>query len=226
VSFHSLLAVLSFGFVLGLRHATDSDHVVAVTTIVSKGRSVRAAATIGAVWGIGHTLTILIVGGAIVLFRVAVPPRVGLGLELTVALMLIALGLFNLRGNEPHTHAPPAAAGTPNGRRALARSLFVGVVHGLAGSAAVALLVLSTITDPRWALVYIVLFGAGTVAGMMLLTSAIAVPFAVAATRFTRFNARLIQLTAVASLLFGGFIAYRVGVVDGLFTASPHWTPE
>lgn len=92
----SLLSILFLGFFLGMRHATDADHVVAVTTIVARERSLRAAAPIGAVWGLGHTVTILLVGGGIIVFGVVIPPRVGLTMELSVALMLILLGGLNL----------------------------------------------------------------------------------------------------------------------------------
>ena len=223
----SFLAILSLGFALGMRHATDSDHVVAVTTIVSRERSIRFAGVVGAVWGIGHTVTILLVGGAIILFHVTIPPRLGLSMEFAVALMLVVLGAANLaaRGGAAHLHQDeprPRRGGAP----ALLRSLFVGVVHGLGGSAAVALLVLTTIQEPRWAVLYLLLFGAGTIAGMMLLTSMIAVPFAVAADRFARVNRRMVQLTALASILLGLFIAYRIGFQDALFSTSPHWTPE
>src|SRR5436305_6595931 len=97
----SLFAILALGFVLGIRHATDPDHVVAVTTIVAGQRSVRGAALIGAAWGLGHTLTILLVGSGIIIFKWVIPPRVGLGMELSVAIMLIVLGLANLAGTVP-----------------------------------------------------------------------------------------------------------------------------
>ena len=103
-----LLSVLLLGFFLGMRHATDADHVIAVTTIVSRQRSVRAAAWTGALWGLGHTLTILAVGGAIVLFGLVIPPRVGLGMEFSVALMLILLGILTLTGVTGRLHEAPA----------------------------------------------------------------------------------------------------------------------
>ena len=94
----SSISILLLGFLLGMRHATDADHVVAVTTIVSEEGSVRRASGIGALWGIGHSITVLLVGGAIIAFRLAIPPRLGLALEFSVALMLIALGLITLAG--------------------------------------------------------------------------------------------------------------------------------
>src|SRR6202140_4965709 len=93
-----LLSIIALGFVLGMRHATDPDHVIAVTTIVSRQRSIRHAALMGALWGLGHTITILIVGSAIILFGLVIPPRVGLTMEMSVGLMLILLGILNLSG--------------------------------------------------------------------------------------------------------------------------------
>jgi high-affinity nickel-transport protein len=211
------LSLLALGFVLGMRHATDPDHVVAVTTIVSHQRSALRAAGIGALWGAGHTATIVLVGGTILLFRLAVPPRLGLAMEFAVAVMLVLLGVRTLR----------AVSG---GRRAAGlspvRPILVGFVHGLAGSAFVAMLVLTAIPSPVVGIVYLLVFGVGTVAGMTLVTAAIAIPSAYAATRVIGAQ-RYVQLAAgVASVCFGLFLAHRVGVVDGLFAATPHWTPQ
>ena len=93
----ALLSILALGFFLGMRHATDSDHVIAVSTIVSRERDVRHAAIIGMFWGVGHSITLLVVGGAIIVFGLVIPQRLGLSLEFCVALMLIVLGAFNLR---------------------------------------------------------------------------------------------------------------------------------
>src|SRR5204863_8366756 len=92
------LSIIALGFFLGMRHATDADHVVAVTTIVSRERTIRSSALIGILWGLGHTITIFIVGSLIILFGVVIPPRLGLTMELSVGLMLILLGILNLSG--------------------------------------------------------------------------------------------------------------------------------
>ena len=231
----ALLSILALGFFLGMRHATDSDHVIAVSTIVSRERDVRHAAIIGMFWGVGHSITLLVVGGAIVVFGLVVPQRLGLSLEFCVALMLIILGAFNLRialrsvrarsmftehehhehphlhgdyihshphGHAPETHGhseesmPPARLDRRFGRSRTYRALrptIIGVVHGLAGSAAIALLVLPIIREPLWALMYLSIFGAGTIAGMMLITTAIAVPFSCSA-RFEFLHRHLAQL--------------------------------
>jgi len=264
---NGLLAVTVLGFFLGMRHATDPDHVIAVSTIVSRHRTTGGAAAIGALWGVGHTLTIMVVGAGIILLGWVIPARVGLSLELSVGVMLIVLGLMNLsgvlqritesltpgaklhahphphgdyvhthvHGHEPevHTHGPEQ---TPLGRLdrrlgglgvyQLVRPLVVGVVHGLAGSAAVALLVLTTIGNTQWAILYLLVFGLGTIAGMMLITAAIAWPFAYGGRRFARLHTGLRVASGVISLAVGLVLAYRIGVVDGLFGAEPRWTPR
>lgn len=210
----SLATILAIGLLLGMRHATDPDHVVAVTTIVSRQRSLRGSMAVGALWGIGHTTTILLVGGAIILFKLAIPPRLGLAMELVVAVMLIVLGIANLLGR------------TPLRVDSAARPLVVGFIHGLAGSAAVALLVLTAIPDARWAAAYLLVFGAGTVAGMTAITVALSLPSLWATSRFDRAHRWLRLASGVASLAFGLFLAHRIGFVDGLFTGSVHWTPR
>jgi high-affinity nickel permease len=247
----SLLAILALGFFLGMRHATDSDHVLAMTTIVSREKSIRAASLVGALWGVGHTLTILLVGGAIVLFGIVFPPRVGLTMELSVAVMLVVLGAMNVAGfrremkklqhepagttphrdddgqvHEPHIHWPFGIITRVGGYSAALRSVFVGTVHGLAGSAAVALLVLTTIRDSRWALLYLFLFGIGTIAGMMLITSALAVPLLHTARRFPNWKRHIGWVTGLLSVGFGLLLCYQIGFVDGLFGPSPHWDPQ
>jgi high-affinity nickel permease len=267
----TLLAIIALGFFLGMRHATDPDHVIAVSTIVTRERSVRQAALIGILWGLGHTITIVLVGAVIILFSVVIPPRLGLTMELSVGLMLVVLGVMNLSGftrwitetltpsggqgvlvhSHPHFHGDyvhshahghtPEAHGhregeTPQGwldktfgRLGLYQSLrplIVGLVHGLAGSAAVALLVLTTIRNPLWATAYLCVFGVGTIAGMMLITAAIAMPLAFAGNRFGRMNRAFAIGSGLVSLGFGLFLVYEIGFVEGLFTAHPHWTPR
>ena len=267
----SFLAVIVLGFFLGMRHATDPDHVIAVTTILSRQRSITGAAVIGALWGVGHTLTILVVGAGIVLLGWVIPPRVGLSLELSVGVMLVLLGVMNLSGvlqrvteavtppgPEPgqvhahahahgdyihthvHGHQPEAHPHRPDrtplarldrllgalGLYQVLRPLIVGMVHGLAGSAAVALLVLTTIGNSAWAVVYLLVFGVGTIAGMMLITAGLAWPLRAATTRFAGLPRRLRLASGVISLVAGLAIAYQIGVVDGLFGTDPRWTPK
>jgi high-affinity nickel permease len=266
-----LLSIIALGFFLGMRHATDPDHVIAVTTIVARYKKVGHAALIGAFWGLGHTITILAVGTGIILFGWVIPTRIGLSMEFSVGLMLILLGLLNLTGmlqwitrtvspaggisasvhshphthgdyihTHPHQHNSEAHTHLPSqtplgwfdrhfGRLGLyqvVRPLVVGLVHGLAGSAAVALLVLTTIRNAKWAVVYLLVFGVGTMAGMMLITGALVLPFAFADRHFSRLNRGLRIASGLISVAFGLFVVYQIGFVNGLFTSHPQWSPR
>ncbi len=267
IGFFSILAV---GFFLGMRHATDPDHVIAVTTIVSNQRNRMRAALIGAFWGVGHTLTIFLVGAGIILFNLVIPVRVGLSMELSVAVMLIILGLWNVAGflrtvpaasmpdheaekvihSHPHSHgdyvhnhahahqhenhpdsehAPLDWMDRAFGKVSLyqyLRPLVVGIVHGLAGSAAVALLVLTTIRNVHWAVAYLLVFGVGTIAGMMLITMSIASAFTMMGRGRQKFSRRLALASGLLSLGFGLFVAYQICFVNGLFTTHAQWTPR
>src|SRR5262245_24262106 len=168
------LALLGLGLVLGLRHAADPDHVVAVTAITARTRRLAPAAWLGMAWGIGHTTTLFLVGSLIILFNLVVPPRVGLLFEFAVAMALVVVGLISLRGAER------SGLEGADVRLPATRAFGVGLVHGLAGSAAVALLVLATVHEPRWACGYLLVFGAGTLIGMMLITTSVSAPIGLA----------------------------------------------
>lgn len=269
------LAIALLGLILGMRHATDPDHVIAVTTILSREHRLAAAARIGVIWGLGHTLTVLLMGAAIIVFKIAIPARLGLAMEFAVAVVLIMLGVgaaaslirkaaTRMRGSSSegeglvvhaHAHAhggavhlhshvhvgahentddamhhdhripadrlPPLAA-----RRPLLRSFAVGLVHGLAGSAAIALLVLSAIPQPLWATLYLAIFCAGTIVGMGLITTAIATPFMVVSRRASWIHQGLVTGSGLLSFGFGLFLAYQIGIVDHLFSAAPIWIPQ
>jgi high-affinity nickel-transport protein len=267
----TLLSIIAIGFFLGMRHATDPDHVIAITTIVSQQRSTKRAALTGALWGLGHTVTIFAVGTAIILFNLVIPVRLGLSMEFTVGFMLIVLGAWNVIGflrsmpstrrqvnggdteihshphrhgdyihTHSHSHEPEKHSHSPQetpfarmdrrlgriGAYQLLRPLVVGVVHGLAGSAAVALLILASIRNSNWAIAYLFLFGLGTIAGMMLITMSIASTLRLAGDRFQHFSRRLALVSGLVSLGFGLFLAYQIAFVQGLFSTNPQWTPR
>ncbi|MBL8982053.1 MAG: high-affinity nickel-transport family protein [Gemmatimonadetes bacterium] len=188
------LSLLVLGFLLGLRHALDPDHVVAVAAIVARHPSVLGAARVGALWGLGHSATILAVGGVIAWFRVSVAEGVAEVLELGVAAMLVAIGVTNLRSRGDH----PVAVSRP---------ALIGMMHGLAGSAAVALLVLATVTDARLALAYLGVFGLGTIVAMTSVTAAMAVPLKAASDRLASARRRLLTVSGVASIAVGIWLA-------------------
>jgi high-affinity nickel-transport protein len=212
------LTAILLGALLGLRHATDADHLAAVTAIVARERSMLRAARVGALWGVGHTLTLLLVGGAIIAFRLVIPPRVGLALEFAVALMLIGLGYANLRGR-----------GDRSVDRAAARPFLVGTVHGLAGSAAVALLALATIRSTLPAIAYLVVFGFGTILGMVLATVVVAAPtlhLGARGARGAQWRLRVRYAAGALSIGVGLFLAHGIIKDGGLFAAVPVWAPR
>lgn len=216
------LALLGLGLLLGLRHASDPDHIVAVSAIAARTRRVIPAMVLGIVWGLGHMLTLFVVGAGIIVFNWIVPPRLGLAMEFCVALALVVVGLLNL-------HRPPGVRSgleVDVGRPPARRAFVVGLVHGLAGSAAIALLVLATVRDRRLACGYLVVFGLGTLLGMTLITTGFAMPVAAAAQRWGGAG-RVIRIsTGALSLAFGTWLAYHIGWREGLFLATPNWTPR
>ena len=258
----SLLSIIVMGFLFGMRHATDPDHVIAVTTIVSREGNIKRAAMIGIAWGIGHTLTIVAVGFVMIFFRIALPPRLGLSMEMAVGLMLILLGLKNLRGvlrrraehteaaadnrvvvhSHAHAHDHADAAHRHETEHAVVatmdgwfnksyiyqflRPLIVGLVHGLAGSTAIALLVLATISSPAWAVAYLIVFGLGTVMGMMLITLTMGSTFAYGGPRIAMVGKHFASVAGAVSVAFGLFVTYQIGFVDGLFRAQAQWIPR
>lgn len=236
----SVIALLGLGLVFGLKHAMEVDHVVAVSTIVSEHRNLWRATLVGALWGIGHTVSLVVVGLLVLVFRIAIPETVANWLEFGIALMIIGLGclalwrVFRKRGDvhvHEHTHDgrahvhvhfhEPATAHrpvtkTPSHSHAISqvglKPLVVGAMHGLAGSAALTLLVLSQIQSIGLGLVYLLLFGLGSTLGMLLMSGMIGLPFALSARRLTGINHGLQTTAALMSIAFGVWYAYDSGI--------------
>ncbi len=236
-SFSWTTSALAFGFVIGLKHAMEADHLAAVSTIVSEQKSLVSASLVGGLWGVGHTISLLVAGLAVILFHIEIGTRMEMALEFGVALMLIALGVNAIRklrrGSRIHFHAhrhgervhfhphvhdgsPDVDPDTHHGSMLGTRPLLVGMMHGLAGSAALMLLVLSTIKSPLVGLAYIVVFGLGSIGGMMAMSVLVGLPLRFTARRFARVNLMLRGLAGLASLSFGVFMVYELGFVQGL----------
>jgi len=233
----TLYAAFGLGLILGIKHALDADHVIAVSTIVSEHRSLKWASLIGAFWGLGHTATLFVVGLLVIGLRLTIPARLALALEFAVALMLVVLGMsilwrsFGAERLHLHTHAHSPETHThfhihgireedhshPHPFKSMQKPFVVGMVHGLAGSAALMLLVLTTIPSPLAGLAYILIFGVGSVGGMLILSSLIGLPFILTARRFALLN-RWIRISAgIASVVFGLFLGWEIGFEQGLF---------
>ncbi|RXT36436.1 high-affinity nickel-transport family protein [Bradyrhizobium betae] len=272
----NVLSFLYLGFLLGMRHAADADHVVAIATIVSRERSVAGSVLIGAAWGVGHTVTVMAVGAAIIVFGVVIPPRLGVSMEFAVGVMLVLLGVLTLAGigraggvarvhagvpsvheldvhdhlhahgdylhRHPHGHSSgvhghadehtPLARLDRSGLGWIAlydwlRPFVIGLVHGLAGSTAVALMILSIIREPVAALGYLLLFGLGTIVGMMLITLILSAPFTFTAVNLPKFNWLLRVASGLVSFSFGVVLIYGIGFAEGrMFTDMPIWNPH
>jgi high-affinity nickel-transport protein len=217
--------ILGLGMVLGMRHAMDPDHVVAVAAMTARlpqhaARRVWSAAWLGAVWGLGHTLTLGAAGAVIILLNLTLPPRLGLSFEFLVALALVTVGALNIG------RVTAAESSRPAPRIPALRAFGVGLAHGLAGSAAVALLVLATVRDTRLACGYLLVFGFGTILGMVLVSTGFSAPLSLATRRWPRLESRVRIATGALSLAFGTWLIFQIAFVDGLFLAHPHWTPH
>jgi ABC-type nickel/cobalt efflux system permease component RcnA len=233
-----LWTTLALGFVLGLRHALDADHLAAVSTFVTEERSLLRSSLIGVSWGLGHTAALLVFGLGVAAFRFALTPRFSQFLEFLVGCMLVLLGgnvLYKLAkgralhvhthahdgGAHTHLHLHAAAAGHdhPHQHRSLrlgGRPFVVGVVHGLAGTAALMMLVVGAIPSLWLAAGYILIFGVGSIGGMTVMSLLMTVPLTLAARRLGLIE-RLIRLAAgLFSLIFGLYLVWEVGLIQSL----------
>jgi sulfite exporter TauE/SafE len=230
--------LLAFGFVTGLQHATEADHITAVATLVSKNRRLSKASLLGAFWGAGHTLTLFIAGLAVLLLAVSIPAKLALSLEFGVGIMLIILGLsvirsvrknvmidsffnmFSTKHMHPHAHGNKIHVHHHDHDEEHAhshKSIIVGMIHGMAGSGALMLVVLSTVDSVMSGLAYIALFGIGSIVGMLVISTAIGLPFVFTAKRFSNVNRYIRTIAAVVSIGLGISVMYEIGVIEQLF---------
>ena len=240
----SVLAVLSIGLVFGLKHATEVDHVVAVSTIVSQHKNVFHSAFVGALWGVGHTASLLVISVVVLTLRVAIPERVSGWLELGVAVMIVCLGISALRRalrknadvhvhqhnhdglshthvhfhEEETRHAPATHSHHSHAVSRLGwKPVLIGMMHGLAGSGALTLLVLTQISSSLTGFLYVATFGLGSIAGMLLMSGLIGLPFALTSRKLTHVHQGIQTLAAVLSICFGIWYAYVASSNAALF---------
>ena len=233
----SIFAVLGVGLLFGLKHATEVDHIVAVSTIVSQHKSIRRSMLVGALWGAGHTAALLMTGAIVLSMRVAIPESVSDWLEFAVALMIIGLGssalwgaLRNRRDVHVHQHTHDGVShvhvhfhdgATQHDHAATVHShavsriglkpIIVGTVHGLAGSGALTLLVMTQIRSGWIGFLYLAIFGLGSIVGMLLMSGLIGLPFLLTSGSLNRFHRRVQVTAAILSICFGFWYGYQTG---------------
>ncbi|MDR7080147.1 sulfite exporter TauE/SafE [Neobacillus niacini] len=219
----TLFSVLALGFILGIRHALEPDHMIAVSTIASQSKKLWQASLAGVFWGIGHTATLFIIGLIFIMMKNDIPEKWSLTLEFLVGIMLVYLGIaamFSIRKKHDHSHhhkhenlplLTKVKKGTYN------KSLFIGFIHGIAGSGAMVLLTMSTVHSVWQGALYIIVFGLGTVIGMLIFTTIIGIPFILSMKRMVASKALILTAGAI-STIFGFYYMYNLGVNDGLFS--------
>jgi high-affinity nickel permease len=222
----SVISLLLIGFALGLQHAVEADHLAAVSTIVSEKKDLLSATIVGGLWGVGHTLALLMVGAVVVILKVQISQTTETHLEGVVGVMLIALGINALRkplmadkyhlhtheheGREhAHFHAHENGQRRAGHHRYSVRSILVGMVHGLAGSAGLMLLVVPATQTPATALGYIAVFGVGSIIGMAAMSFLFGLPVKFAAERLSSFRTGIQVTAGIFSFLLGGYIVYE-----------------
>lgn len=234
------LSILLVGLLLGMQHATEADHLAAVATLVSRTGSLGQTVRQGVAWGVGHTLTLLAFGGAVLWLGQAISPDLEHALETAVGAMLVLLGADVLRrlvrdrihfhvhrhgADTVHVHAHSHGGEGPHAKSAHAhahpsrwplRALAVGMMHGLAGSAALVVLSLEAMSSPGLGVGYIALFGFGSIAGMALLSVAIALPLRLSSRRLTGLHRAMTALVGAGSCAFGIAMVVEVGYLKSL----------
>lgn len=205
-----LISILGLGFALGLKHAIEPDHVIAVSTIASRSRKLWGSSMAGVYWGIGHTATLLVVGILFLFMKDQIPEGISMSLEFLVGIMLVVLGVSNLAAFPQST--PEKEGGGLSGKKSMA----IGFIHGLAGSGAMVLLTGSMVDNVWEGVLYILTFGSGTVIGMLCFTTVIGIPFILSVSR-VRINRFFTQLAGGISVAFGAYYMFNLGVTEGLF---------
>lgn len=230
------VGVLLLGLVIGLKHAMEADHVAAVSTIVaSNDKKLRRAPILGALWGLGHTATLFVAGLIVLLLAISIPEKVSGTLEFGVGIMLVFLGVTTLTGfktgkfmrgifrrhthEHVHVHEDTGIVHSHehdhHNHRHSHKSILIGMIHGMAGSGALMLVVLSSINSVPLGLAYIAIFGAGSIASMTAMSALIGLPFAKA--RHMKLSLALRYTAAIATLAIGAGLIYELGVVEQIF---------
>jgi sulfite exporter TauE/SafE len=206
----SFVSVLLLGFILGIKHSIEPDHIIAVSTMVSRSKRLLSSTLTGVFWGIGHTATLFLVGMILVIMKGELSDKWAMSLEFLVGIMLVYLGIKGILSLKESTKSHQYE------KRSLIRITFIGFIHGLAGSAAMVLLTMSTVTSVWECALYILIFGAGTILGMLSFTTILGIPF-VYSKKNLGVNKGLTRLAGTVSFIFGLYYMYNLGIAEGLF---------
>jgi ABC-type nickel/cobalt efflux system permease component RcnA len=238
-----VFSVIFLGFLIGMQHAMEADHVAAVASLATHSRSIGATARQGAAWGAGHALTLFLFGGFVLVMDSLVPQRFAQGLELVVGFMLVLLGAdvlrrlirdrihFHIHQHETttHFHAHSHTGGQSHDddphehehpEKFPLRAMFVGMMHGMAGSAALIILALNSVSSIAQGVLYIALFGIGSILGMALLAAVISLPLRYSPRSLTWSHNGLKAAVGIVTIGLGGKLIYEVGVVQGLLLGA------
>ena len=230
-----MFGILGLGFLLGMQHALEADHIAAVSSIASRQTDIGDIVKHGLTWGLGHTLTLSIFAGAAIVLGQVIPQQLAQPLETAVGVMLVGLGanvLWRLRRDGVHFHLHGHGDGTqhihahshlneksPHQRSAHVhqhgfrwRSLLVGLMHGMAGSAALLVLAVSQVNNPIYGMLYVALFGVGSMLGMGILSAVIAVPLAASARWLTWANRSLQGAVGTITMGIGAMTVYSTAL--------------
>ena len=218
------ISLLGLGFVLGLKHALDADHVVAVSTIVSETRSLKKSSLAGALWGMGHTITLFLVGLFVLIFKLTIPDKLALSFEFIVGAFLVVLGVDVLRKIRKekihlhkHKHGDVVHIHLHSHKESIShhhshKSFVVGMLHGLAGSAGLMLLILTTINSLSQGLLYILIFGVGSTIGMLMVSGVIGLPFLLTA-KVNKVHNAVKLVAGTISIVLGFTIMVEIGFI-------------
>ncbi|CAH0346518.1 urease accessory protein UreH [Bacillus sp. CECT 9360] len=200
----SLLSVLLFGLLLGVTHALEPDHVAAVSTMAGENKKLFRSSLTGVFWGIGHTLTLFVIGIVVILLKTNIPGILQSSFEFFVGIMLVLLGAMSIfTYNKDHNHSHV------HKNRIYHKATIIGIIHGLAGSGAMVVTTMASVDTAAQASLYILLFGAGTVIGMQLFSTIIALPFILGRKNLT-LHSSLTKMVSAFSILYGCYHMYSV----------------
>lgn len=216
----ALISLIGLGFVIGVKHAIEADHVIAVSTIVTRTRNIFSSLWLGGLWGLGHTVTLFVAGLIVLLLKVSIPESVSLTFEFIVGVVLVILGIDVMRklltskghlhvhqhGDILHSHYHEHPVDNHYHKH---RSFVVGLIHGMAGSGALVLLVLATVEAVWQGLLFISVFGIGSLVGMMLVSTLISLPL-ILPKKVTAWQTRIQWIAGVLSVFFGGFVMFSI----------------